>query len=255
MKFLAVTDLHFTDNPTGDADKDKTESLNKLNRILAEHADSCDFVMNLGDTADGGIEKTQSDLIKEVCKALKSSGKPFYSIIGNHDTSIEKNTFCGLMEMSGRYYSFVSGGYRCVVLDACLNDIAKPYPDAEIDWDNCYVDLGQLEWLKSELSLSKEPVLLFTHIPLMLEKWDIENPHLVKNRAEVVEIFEHSGKVKAVFSGHYHEGCQGTRNDIPHIVFGAVCMLGYETFAIVELSESYLKIEGIGLNKSTEFTF
>lgn len=253
MKFLAVTDLHCSDINQSGTDKDSTGSIVKLKRILSVNLSGCDFIMNLGDTADYNGGKPQSELLSDIFGVFKSSGKPFYSIIGNHDTSIDKNEYIRLLYCPGRYYSFDCCGFKCIVIDSSINDISKPFPETEIQWDNCNVDPCQLDWLKSELRGSKTPVLVFTHAPLMLKEWDVENPHLIKNRREIIEIIENSGKVKAVFSGHYHNGCMGVRYGISHIVFGSAGKYGPDTFAVVEVSEDRLIIEGHGLNESAEF--
>ncbi|NLO46064.1 MAG: hypothetical protein GX107_06135 [Clostridiales bacterium] len=253
MKFLAVTDLHYADRQPHTSDRDTTDSIIKLGRAIKSHLKDCDFIINLGDTVDNIGKKSQSELLCEVCGVLKCGGAPFYSMIGNHDTSLDKREYCRLLEMPWRYYSFISNGYKCVVLDSSINNIDEPFPAAEIDWKNCNIDPLQLEWLEREIDTSDVPVVVFTHAPLMMREWDIDDIHLIRNRAEVADILEKSGKVKAVFSGHYHEGCYGERNGIPHIVFGSICVRGHDTFSVVELLNGHLKIDGYGLNKSVEY--
>ncbi|MCR5484469.1 MAG: metallophosphoesterase [Clostridiales bacterium] len=254
MKFLAVTDLHYSDEPQGNSDRAHVLSAEKLRTITENFSDGCDFIVDLGDTADsfsGG--RSQKELFSEVCSILEKTGLPFYSIIGNHDTSTDKREICSLMKMPGRYYAFDGGGYRCLVLDACMNDVNVPYPESEIVWDNCYIDEKQKNWLRDELQKSSLPVFIFTHVPFMLEEYEIQNPHLIVNRDEILDIIVKSGKVKAVFSGHYHNGCHTIYNGIPFVVFSALALEKDITFAVVTAEDGKLSVSGHGRNASASF--
>ena len=91
IKFLTVTDLHYCkkDDPIG---RRHCLSAEKLKRIIDEHSDGCDFIVDLGDTADGFEGSgNQETLMEEIAEILKNSGLPYYCAIGNHDTSLPKN--------------------------------------------------------------------------------------------------------------------------------------------------------------------
>ena len=181
---------------------------------------------------------------------MRASGLPHYSLIGNHDTSIEKPDFYPRMDMENRYYAFTCGGFRCIVLDACLNDVHEPLPKREIAWDNCHIDPQQLNWLRTELSGTSLPVLIFSHVPFMLEEPDVENPHLVRNRKVLMQLFADCGKVRAVFSGHYHDGCFGVCDGIPYITFAGMVIGEENTHAVVDVTQKSVIVTGYGRQKS-----
>lgn len=253
MRFLAVTDLHYTNKEFGEDDRRHSLSLDKLRDALREHADGCSCIVNLGDTAEGfDGYLPQAELLDAVRDVLRGTGLPHYSIIGNHDTHMQKPEFYPHLDMPDRYYAFDCGAYRCIVLDACLNDVADPLPKQEIDWDNCCIDPGQIDWLRGQLDAADREVLIFTHVPFMLETPDIENPHLIRNRREIMALFERSGKVRAVFSGHYHDGCCGMCGGIPYITFTAMVLGEENTYAVVDVTENAVKVTGYGRQPSFE---
>ena len=254
MRFLAVTDLHYTDLHDGADGRQHDLSLLKLQSALRDGAAGCDCIVDLGDTADGYAgHRPQTELLLEVRDVLRASGLPYYVLIGNHDTSLPKEVFCPFLDMPDRFYAFDCGGYRCLVLDACLNDVREPLPKAEIQWDNCWIDPVQLAWLRRELEEAPGDVLIFTHVPLMLEEREVENPHLVRNRGEVMALLSRSGKVRAVFSGHYHDGCFGVCGGIPYITFSAMVIGGENAYAVVDVTEDAVTVTGFGRQKSGGF--
>lgn len=254
MRFLAVTDLHYTNLHDGVDGRQHDLSLEKLRQAVRAGAPGCDCIVDLGDSADAfaGL-RPQTELLDEVGAALRESGLPYYAIIGNHDTSIPKEAFYAHLDMPDRYYAFDCGGYRCLVLDACLNDVREPLPKAEIQWDDCWIDPVQTAWLRRELEQAATDVLIFTHVPFMLETPEIENPHLVRNRGEIMELFAQSGKVRAVFSGHYHDGCFGVCGGIPYITFSAMVISEENAYAVVDVTPERVIVTGFGRQKSAGF--
>ena len=251
MRFLAVTDLHYSGVECGVDGRRHSLSLGKLQEAVRLHAAGCDCIVNLGDSADAADgSRAQEALLDEVCGVLRASGLPHYTIIGNHDTSIEKPDFYPHMDMENRYYAFTCAEYRCLVLDACLNDEREPMPKQEIAWDNCRIDPPQLDWLHAELAAAELPVLIFSHVPFMLDTPDVENPHLVRNRRDAMRIFADSGKVCAVFSGHYHDGCFGVCSGIPYVTFAAMVIGAESTHAVVDVTADGITVTGYGRQKS-----
>ncbi len=246
MKFLAVTDLHYADRALGEGDRHHSQSLERLKEAL-KYCDDCDFIINLGDTADSFSDsRDQRTLLSEVKAVLDASGKPYYNIIGNHDTSIVKTEFYTLFDMKNRYYAFDTTEYRVIVLDACLNDVNDPIPKEEIIWDDCYIDGEQKNWLVTQLRDSDKKVIVFTHVPFMLSERETDDPHLIKNRYEIMDVFEKSGKVSAVFSGHYHSGTYGKSGGIHYVTFASMCVGDKNSFAVVEAGENSIVINGYG---------
>lgn len=255
IKFLVVTDLHYCekDEPI---ERRHCLSAKKLKNIIAQHANGCDFIINLGDTADAldGCSD-QAELMAEIAEILKSSSLPFYCAIGNHDTSLEKNKITKIFNMPHRYYSFDTSDYTCIVLDANLNDPTKPYPEKEILWAETYLDQEQLKWLEETIDNSQKPVIVFCHELFILENFENDDDHVIRNRDDAIKIFEKSKKVKGVFSGHYHYGNHVFYNNIHYVAFNALCLHEDLTCAVVTIDEAQTQIEGFGLQPSINFHF
>src|SRR6478609_4700020 len=108
-----------------------------------------DFVVMLGDNIYGG--KSPEDFkrkFEDVYKPLVDKGVKFYASLGNHDDPNER--FYKPFNMNGkRYYKIVAKGVDLYALDST------------------YMDPGQLEWLRRELSASNAPwKICFFHHPL-----------------------------------------------------------------------------------------
>lgn len=252
MKFLAFTDLHYTDDDSHEV-RYRPKSLEKVKKAIKEHSDNCDFIVDFGDTADS-VEgaKKQTVLWQEVAQAMKNSGKDYYALIGNHDTSTDKNEWAKIMNMPSRFYSFFCDGYKIVVLDPNNNDEKSPYPEEEIKWAECYIDDEQMEWLENELKNSRQNIIIFSHEMLIMSDIDNDDDHVIRNRHKLIELIEKSGKVKAVFCGHYHDGDFSERNGIHYITFRAICTRDDECHAVVTIENNKIKVEGFGGQPSIE---
>ncbi len=253
MKFLAVSDLHYSDRPVSHETRRHALSLEKLKQCVAEHASDCDFIICMGDVADsfdGWLD--QKEGFSQVNTVLRQTGKPVYTLIGNHDTATDKREFCRLMGIPNRYYSFDCESYRCVVLDTNCNDVGVPYPNGEIEWIQCFLDEEQLAWLKKTVAESEKPVLLFSHALLQSEDAN-QRRHEVKNSELVRELIAQSDQIRAVFSAHYHPGWFTRMEQRPYVVFSALCEGEDCTCAVVEVTQTHLSVSGHGAQKSIRY--
>ena len=110
-------------------------------------------------------------------------------------------------------YSFVRGGVKFVVLDACFNTAMEDYRPGNWVWNDANVPPWQLEWLERELSAAEGSAVVFCHQCLDPEA---DANHVVRNAAAVRTVIERSGKVRAVFTGHQHSGRIGEVNGITY---------------------------------------
>ncbi len=81
----------------------------------------------------------------------------------------------------------------------------------------------QIKWLKEELKKTDKDCIVFVHAGLADQDltgnpWFEGRPEfcLIKNRDEIRNILENSGKVKAVFNSHLHWDKKHTHNSIPY---------------------------------------
>ena len=247
MKFLAFSDMHYSDVQM-EGERNRPMSLEKVKRALSEHLDECDFVVNFGDTADlFGNGKPQTLLWEETADVLKNCGREYYCLIGNHDTSTDKRTWVEIMNMPSRYYSFNHGSYKVLVLDPNQNDEKNPFPSEEIKWAYCYIDDEQFEWMKNEIEAAKEEVIIFTHELLILNERNNDDDHVIRNREKVIDLIEKSGKVKAVFSGHYHYGDRACHNGIDYVTFRSICLNDDYAHYVVTIDETGIDVKEYGI--------
>ncbi len=254
MKFIVVTDLHYTDKPLCSNGRYHEMSLPKLKEALEKHSDGCEFAVCLGDIVDAfDGYKSQAQGLKELGAVWRACDIPFYAMIGNHDTAMDKPEFCRLADMPHRYYSVETDEYLCLMLDTNMNSPDEPYPQEEIKWAYCFIDNEQLNWAKEKISGSDKPVIIFTHALLDFDVDEGErNDHVLVNADEVKEALLASDKVAAVFSGHYHDGLNMKLGNVPYVVFNSMCNEPTNNFAVVEISDDRIIVNGHGTQKDID---
>ncbi|MBO5908343.1 MAG: metallophosphoesterase [Clostridia bacterium] len=255
LKFLAITDLHYSDKPLGGNGRYHEMSLPKLREALGKYSEGCEFAVCLGDIADAADGyKPQAQGLEELGEVWRGFDIPFYAMIGNHDTAMDKRDFCRLTGMPHRYYSVETHDYLCLMLDTNMNSPDEPYPENEIKWAYCYIDNEQLDWAKEKISASDKPVIIFTHALL---EFDIDegerNDHVLVNADDVKQSLLFSDKVRAVFSGHYHSGLSMTLGNVPYVVFTSMCNEPTNNFAVVEIENGTVSVKGYGTQKDIFF--
>jgi len=226
VRFGMVTDLHYADIDPDPISRGVVgwryyrESRRKLAEAVAVfNARKVDFAIELGDFKDdtNGPEGTLRHLESIEAAFAKFEG-PRYHVTGNHDldciTPAEfyaRTPNDGAVSETG-YYSFVRGGVTFIVLNATYRADGVHWSRKNV-WNDANVPPAEMDWLKNELDAAEGNVYVFCHQRL---EDSAERQHIVKNAAEVRALFEASGKVKGVFTGHQHMGGQNTAGGIPY---------------------------------------
>lgn len=176
------------------------------------NAEKVDCVIQLGDYIDDRKpddperEKGEDADFKRVDRASARLAMPLYDVAGNN---------CRAALLRNRknvalYSSFTRPslpGWRFVVLDS--NDGRKKF-----------IGDKQLAWLAEtmrEAERNREQTVILLHNPLAGEI----RGH-VGNNDEVLRILDRSPRLRAVFSGHHHEGGYQLRNGVHHVTMRAV---------------------------------
>jgi 3',5'-cyclic AMP phosphodiesterase CpdA len=174
------------------------KSINKDNSIK--------FVINNGDLVPDGYKKE----FKNYLAKIKTSNKPFLSIIGNHEipwydgkTNYEK-------VFGKTYFSFVFKNSYFIILD---------------DSNEKGLDKVQKTWLKNELKKSQtyQNRFVFFHVPLYdPRKGEYKKGHSLKskkNAKELNDIFD-KYNVTMIFASHIHSYFRGVWHKTPFIITG-----------------------------------
>jgi len=175
LKFAAIGD-----NGTGDqAQYDVADQMDRWHRRFA-----FDMVIMLGDNLYGSQQP--ADFVRKFerpYKPLLDAGVKFYASLGNHDKP--SNDAYKLFNMNGeRYYSYVRGSVRFLVLDTNI------------------LDSRQLGWLDSVLRDAKEPwKIAYFHHPLYSDGG--RHGSEVELRVKLEPIFVKYA-VNVVYAGHDH---------------------------------------------------
>src|SRR5450830_1145472 len=258
VSFGLITDIHVCDKP----DQAAVPSLNATPRYFtggvakigafaqAMNKSKVAFVAELGDYTDNPVNSKLSYEHKRAAAIgfvdaaeaqLAQFNGPRYHVFGNHDTDqMSKADYQAHITNTGiaagaSYFSFNQGGVHFVVLDAGFKADGNGYSGVPgtsgtgYKWDDANVPAAELNWLKSDLAANHLPVIVLGHQFLNpAEQVDplFDPAHSVKNAADIRAILEKSGKVLAVFAGHYHDGGFQQINGISYIALQSSAAYG-----------------------------
>ena len=251
VRFGLITDLHYADKPPAGS-RHYRETPRKLDEAAKQFAeDSVDFVVELGDVIDSADSlEAEKAYLATIAKRFAATRGEHHYVLGNHCVqALTKPEFLGIVGRPKSYYSFDVGGYHFLVLDACFRTDGEPYGRKNFNWTDSTIPAEEIVWLKSDLEKAKHRTIAFVH-----QRLDVEDHYGVKNAAEVRQALEKSGKVTAVFQGHYH------RNDLKQIGGIHYCTLAAmvegagpdaNAYAVVDiLADDGIRVRGSGAQKS-----
>lgn len=235
MKLGLFTDPHTCTKDVTCGTRRPSLSYGKIKEAMEAFRDAdVDYVICLGDLVDE-CETMEENIaaITELSAMIRSFGIPFECVMGNHDyqnfTQKEFRKYSGL----GSAGMIRCGTKTLCFLDANYADNGKIYKRNEIDWTNAYVPADQVRGLREVLAQPEtEEAYIFLHQNL---DPDVERHHIVRNAEEVRAVIRESGKVKAVFQGHYHPGHEAVIDGIPYHTLPAMCEGVENRFMIAEI--------------------
>ncbi len=208
ISFAICTDIH--------ADIMHDEVL-RLSAFIEESSENpADFIIELGDFCQPIPEN------KEFLDIWNSFPGMSFHVLGNHDMDVNcKDRYMDYTGMIHNYYSFEQSGYHFIVLDANYFETDSGFVDYNVG--NYYahgnyrsnIPPDQLEWLRKDLEKGDSPTVVFSHQGL-LDKGN------VRNKEEVRQILEESGRVIAAFSGHAHSDFHQQINGIDYLIINSM---------------------------------
>ncbi len=226
VRFGVVTDAHYADAPSRGT-RFYRESRTKLREAVTQlEAARVGLLAQLGDIKDmvaGEPAARTLDHLSLIGREFAAFRGPVCHVLGNHDIdNVSKPQALSLLRSTGidegrSFYSFRRGGVRFIALDACYTKAGHDYDRGNFDWRDANVPAAQLDWLRAELAVSAEPVIVLAH-----QRLDGAGDVYVANSAAVREAFESSRKVLAVFQGHDHGGARTRVGGIHYYTLKAV---------------------------------
>ena len=248
-RFGMVADLHYAERPHA-IDEPGLRCYNDAPAKLRDcidvmNARKVDFLIELGDFKDMMPTKEATlTCLDDIERAFARFNGPRYHVLGNHETDcITKSEFLAHISNAGQerplaHYSFSAGKATFVVLDANYTSKMEDYRPGNFDFRDANVPPDQVEWLEDVLASVPGPVVVFAHGLVDPACPDVFR---IKNAAQLRAIFEKSGKVRGVFTGHHHVGHSAVHNGIFYYTLRAMAQDAYpenNSFAEVTLSDS-----------------
>lgn len=229
--FVVVTDCHFGEKKYGRREED---FLKKFKSLLQnpDPALRPSFIVNLGDTMDGGHESEADDYnnsaarwIQTAKDELGASDYKVYSILGNHD--LYNN---GWEVWKKKVYPQTS--FYTFTLNA----------GGPNNFDFWFLDTGngtlggpQIEELEERLEKSARPKIIFMHYPLYAGGIFYFAINDVQERARLIADFA-DANVKYIFEGHYHPDADYDLGPFKEADVGAY--LAKKVFGLVNVDEN-----------------
>mgnify|MGYP001216147547 CR=1 FL=1 len=246
-------------------------SLQKLDTavtFLNRHRVACTVVF--GDLVDQGIKD-----LPPITRRLGQLQAPVYNILGNHDyeDARDKNILYTHYNMIAPYYTFDKGNWRLIILNTnelseyatnpgtslyeewkTINDQLKEEGRKNARPWNGGIGKKQISWMEEQLkkaTLEAKNVLVLTHHPLFPE-----NGLEALNNREILKLIIQYSCVRAVISGHHHEGNYAYYKKIPIVTLeGMVETAGHNAFGVMSLHEDKIEISGQGRLTSRVLNF
>lgn len=221
--------------------------------------ESLDFSVVMGDFVDQGIKD-----LPAVMSRLQRLKSPVYGLLGNHDyvDAPDKDSLFLHFSMPSSYYKWDLEDWTFIILNTNeLSEYSTNEGSAAFeDWKKLNKNLKdqgrknaapwnggistiQLSWLQEQLAeaeAASRDIVIFTHHPLFPE-----NGFETLNNREILAVIEKHPRVRAVISGHHHEGNFAWYKGFPMITLeGMIETESQNAYGIMRLFSDRIEIEG-----------
>ena len=232
MKLGIFTDSHYSSRELTCSVRRNSLAFGRIKKAM-EHftKEKCDLAICLGDLTD--FEETyaaEEANLRKIAKLFDEFRLSVVVVMGNHDGfSFEKDTFYEILGRERSPRTIKLCGNTLLFPDTCFFDSGEHYKSGDEDWTNSY--LPDTEALHSELNFADGDTYVFMHHNI---DPDIREDHRVRNSDEIRRILKDSGKVRAVYQGHYHPGYESVHDGIEYVTFPALCE-NEDAYFVIEL--------------------
>lgn len=203
LRIGLITDPHYAGLPPK-INRYYCESIAKIRESVKQfNKVDIDFAVELGDFIDAAdsVENEIAHLQAIEAEYARLEADRYY-VLGNHCVwTLTKREFIANSGAKTAHHSFDKGGLHFIILDACFRKDGRPYGRRNFDWTDAYIPRDQRDWLEQDLRQTSRRAIVFVH-----HRLDVTDNYGVSNAPQIRKILEDSGKVLAVFQGHYHKG-------------------------------------------------
>lgn len=221
MKIGIFTDSHYSSAEVTCGVRYNSRSLDKIRYIYSHfEEEGCDLVCCLGDLIDhDGDHEAEISNLTQIAQIIKASSLQTVCLMGNHDGfTFTVEEFYQILGQECRQEVLKIQGKTLIFPDTCYFKTGFHYMPGDADWTDTF--LPEVNRLAEMIRQAPGDVYLFLHQNVDA---GIEQSHRLYNDEAVRTVIEESGKVKAVFQGHYHPGYESQQNGVKYITFPAVC--------------------------------
>lgn len=246
--FLVVSDLHFGSD---DVSTGKIEDfIDELEKLFSsdDKTKIPRFVINLGDTGDGGHASEYSDfnkyfglngkiqtLAKEKGVVQSSPDFKIYSILGNHD--LYNN---GWENWKKAVWPYKSSFYFCV----SAGENNAPFSFYFIDTGNGAAGTEQFDAFESLLEADSKPKMIFSHYPFYSDGTPLMGIEDTAERNYLLSLFQEN-KALCLFGGHLHKNFTKDLGDFNQVNTAALFKTGWYRLVTVDEKSSAVTSEVI----------
>lgn len=240
VKFGLMSDLHL------DIMHDGADRLHDFLRACDEQ--QVDFIINNGDfcypkdtskclCSEKNLPVNLANAMKistpvpklELLAEFNSYHKPHYHVLGNHEMDFcSKEETIQLYGMPGAYYDFHCNGWHFLVLDSNFfknekGQLTDYYYGNYFDYrsEQPYLPESQLQWMKETIMSSEEPVVMFSHQPLLPVSRGLKNYDRLQEVLDEVRK-EDPDKIKMCVYGHIHQDALSIDRGIIHYSINSI---------------------------------
>lgn len=233
LKFIQITDSHFSKEGKDYTQRDVENSENVLEKTIKDinTIPNVDFVAFTGDNVDTA---NAADLKSFILIANKLN-VPYYIVIGNHEVfksqKLDKTEYMRIVRKysdsckpKSANYVFEKNGLVFMVVDGAKEVIPGPAG---------YYKKDTLKWFDKELTKYKnKKIVILQHFPVVAPYYN--RTHTTYNVKDYEAVLSKHKNVIAIFSGHYHGNGETMQNGIYHVSTPALVEPPHN-FKIVEI--------------------
>ncbi len=220
MKIGIFTDAHYSSQAVTCGNRYNSKSLEKIRQAYNFfQSEKCDLIVCLGDLTDTEVShEKEMENLKEIANVINTCPIKSICLMGNHDAFAF--TEAEFYEILGdcKPKNMIMKEKTLLFLDACYFKNGNHYLPGDTDWKDTFYP--HTDDLKRQIDEAWDNVYIFIH-----QNLDpcIREDHRLYNSIEINNMLQKSGKVKAVYQGHYHPGTESEHGNVEYVTFSAMC--------------------------------